>query len=116
MARQCWKARSIRAATLPTSPDFAERYEAQNGAKPGVWAALGYDAVTLMANLAQSSAPGEAFRTDAMESPRGFAGVNGIFRFLSDGKSERGLAIYQLRGGKPEIVSPAPTTFARSGS
>jgi ABC-type branched-subunit amino acid transport system substrate-binding protein len=95
---------------------FAQRFEAQNGAKPGVWAALGYDAVTLASNLAQSLGQGQAFRTDVLESPRGYSGVNGIFRFKADGTSERGLAIYQVRGGKGEIVSPAPTTFARSGS
>jgi branched-chain amino acid transport system substrate-binding protein len=48
--------------------------------------------------------------------PNGFAGVNGIFRFNGDGTSERGLAVLEMTGSGPVVVSPAPTTFQRSGA
>jgi hypothetical protein len=46
--------------------------------------------------------------------PNGFAGVNGIFRFNTDGTSERGLAVLEMREGAPVVISPAPTTFQRA--
>lgn len=95
---------------------FAQRYEAEHGARPGVWAGMGYDAVTLAIKLVQQNGPEAAFRPESVENPRGFAGINGIFRLRSDGTAERGLAIYQVANGEGQLLSPAPTTFARSGS
>ncbi|GIL02862.1 MAG: penicillin-binding protein activator [Alphaproteobacteria bacterium] len=95
---------------------FAQRYEAEHGARPGVWAGMGYDAVTLAIKLVQQNGPEAAFRPESVENPRGFAGINGIFRLRSDGIAERGLAIYQVANGEGQLLSPAPTTFARSGS
>jgi len=95
--------------------EFAARYETLNGAKPSVWAALGYDSVTLMIDLARRMGPQQAFTPQVIENPRGFTGINGIFRILSDGTSERGLAIYQVRDGKGVQAIPAPTSFARRG-
>jgi len=47
--------------------------------------------------------------------PNGFSGVDGIFRFNTDGTSERGLAILEVQPDGFHVVSPAPKTFqARS--
>ena len=35
-----------------------------------------------------------------------FVGVQGVFRFSSDGVAERGLAIYEVSEGGVEIVDP----------
>ena len=93
--------------------DFAQRYEQINGVEPSVWAALGYDAVTLVTDLVRRLGPEQAFRPDAIENPRGYSGINGIFRLRSDGTTERGLAIYGIVGGEREQLVPAPTSFAR---
>lgn len=93
---------------------FANRYEATYGNKPGVFAALGYDAVTLAATLIKSKGPEKAFSSAVIEDRRGYSGINGIFRFKADGTAERGLAIYQVTNGAGQPVSPAPTTFSGS--
>lgn len=95
--------------------DFATRYETINGARPDVWAALGYDAVTLVTDLVSRLGP-QAFTQAGLENPRGYTGVNGIFRLRSNGTSERGLAIYAVVGGQREQIEPAPQSFAQLGN
>ena len=96
---------------------FASRYQQTYGTQPGVQAALGYDAVTLAAELLRLNGPQRAYAVDVLESNRGFQGTNGIFRFRRSGTTERGLAIYQISNGQARVVSPAPTSFSfRGGS
>ena len=96
--------------------DFAARYQTQFNAPAGVHAANGYDAVTLVAQLLRTNRPQEAFLPEKLQNSRGFQGINGIFRFNSDGTAQRGLAIYQIKDGKGVLVSPAPTGFSASGT
>ncbi len=96
--------------------DFANRYQAAYGTKPNVWAALGYDSITLSANLIRTAGPANAFKPQALESANGFIGINGIFRLRSDGTTQRGLAIYQVERNAGKLVVPAPTTFGRGAS
>jgi ABC-type branched-subunit amino acid transport system substrate-binding protein len=96
--------------------DFANRYQAAYGTKPNVWAALGYDSITLSTNLIRTAGPEAAFIPQKLESPNGFIGINGIFRLRSDGTAERGLAIYQVERNSGKLVVPAPTSFARGAS
>ncbi len=94
--------------------NFASRYQTAYNAQPGVFAALGYDAVTLAASLVNNNGAGGAFTSASLEDQRGFAGINGIFRLKSDGTAERGLAVYKVSGGVGRIESPAPTSFSGS--
>ncbi len=89
---------------------FAERYKSAYGAEPSSTAGLAYDAVSMVSGLARRQIA-DAFSFANIESRNGYSGVNGIFRFDSTGKADRGLAIYQVQSGKPVVVSPAPTTF-----
>lgn len=91
---------------------FASRYETTYNTKPGVFAALGYDAITLASSLIGSKGPTGAFQPASIEDRRGFAGINGIFRMKADGTAERGLAVYRVRGGAGTLESPAPTSFS----
>lgn len=92
---------------------FAERYRARFGKEPVRTATLAYDAVTLMAALA--NAHGENGLTDAaIQTPSGFAGIDGIFRFRADGTNQRGLAVMQIGSGAAQIISPAPRSFAQA--
>jgi hypothetical protein len=52
-----------------------------------------------------------AFSAENLTSPSGFAGIDGIFRFSTDGVVERGLAVLQLDRRAIQVVSPAPSTF-----
>jgi ABC-type branched-subunit amino acid transport system substrate-binding protein len=104
------------AAPAPNSDaEFVSKYRATYGAAPAQLASLAYDAVSLVA-LLSSGAPYHRFTTAALMDPNGFAGVNGIFRFKSDGTSERGLAVLEVTATGPMVVSPAPTTFLGKNS
>ncbi len=91
---------------------FSTRYEQNYNAKPGVFAALGYDSITLVASLLRAKGTVEAFQPQTLENPRGFNGINGLFRFRSDGTAERGLAIYRVENGVGRVEAPAPSSFS----
>lgn len=93
---------------------FASRYQTTYNAQPGVFAALGYDAITLASSLVGSKGATSAFQPATIEDRRGFAGINGIFRMKSDGTAERGLAVYKVTSGVGKLESPAPTSFSGS--
>jgi len=104
------------AAPAPNADaDFVSKYRSIYGNSPAQLASLAYDAVSLVA-LLSSGAPYHRFTTAALMDPNGFAGVNGIFRFKSDGTSERGLAVLEVTATGPLVVSPAPTTFLGKNS
>ncbi len=66
---------------------------------------LAYDAVALVSALVAGNA--ERSITDW----RGFGGLDGPFRFNSNGRSERQLAIIRITPDGPVIEDPAPTGF-----
>jgi branched-chain amino acid transport system substrate-binding protein len=104
------------AAPAPNADEqFVSKYRAAFGSAPASLASLAYDAVSLVALLAQGQ-PYHRFTQAALMDPNGFAGVNGIFRFTADGTSERGLAVMEITPNGPTVVSPAPTTFQGKNS
>jgi hypothetical protein len=68
-----------------------------------------YDAVSLAVSLS-GNPPGSATPT-TLTRGSGFAGVDGLFRLLPDGTSERGLAILEVRAYGPQMIEPAPANF-----
>ena len=90
---------------------FAGRYKSRYGNDPVRTATLAYDAVALVAALARQQGP-ERFSDQVLTNPSGFAGIDGVFRFRSDGTNERGLAVLKVTQGGPHVVSPAPKAFA----
>ena len=104
------------AAPAPNSDEkFVTKYRLTFGNAPAPLASLAYDAVSLVALLADGT-PYHRFTKAALMDPNGFAGVNGIFRFSPDGTSERGLAVMEVTPAGPVVVSPAPTTFQGKNS
>jgi branched-chain amino acid transport system substrate-binding protein len=92
--------------------DFERRYQENYGARPLRLASLAYDATALAAVLARAAPDGDsAYTDDHITNPRGFAGIDGIFRFRPDGLSERGLAVLEVHGGGAKVIEPAPTAF-----
>jgi ABC-type branched-subunit amino acid transport system substrate-binding protein len=93
-----------------TNRQFFVRYRELYGRAAPTIATHGYDAVALAAILARGghTAP---FSTDQLTAPAGFAGVDGIFRFMPDGLSQRGFAIIQVTRTGTVVVKPAPTLF-----
>jgi branched-chain amino acid transport system substrate-binding protein len=89
---------------------FESHFKEVYGFNPIRIASLAYDGIALAALLAQN----DDFSKSALLSPRGFSGVNGVFRFNKDGSSERALAIIEIRGKQFEEIDPAPSTFERN--
>lgn len=99
------------AAPPPTArAAFVRQFEETYGEKPPRLATLSYDATALAAVLAQ--VPDEdRFSQSTLTNPSGFAGRDGIFRFLPDGTAERGLSVLQINQRDAKIIDPAPETF-----
>jgi ABC-type branched-subunit amino acid transport system substrate-binding protein len=93
--------------------DFERKYVATYGRPPHRLATLAYDAVSLAAQLARLK-PGGDFSAEAIANPNGWSGVDGVFRLLPDGRTERTLAVIEVQGDRNVVVSPAPSTFASS--
>jgi len=92
---------------------FAQRYKAKFNSDPLRLASLADDAVSLTAALARAKGD-QAFGENVLTNPSGFNGVDGVFRFRSDGANERGLAVMQTGVGAATVISPAPQKFAGS--
>jgi len=91
--------------------DFERRFLSTYGRPPHRLATLAYDGVSLAGQLARLK-PGGDFSEAAITNPNGWSGVDGAFRLLPNGRSERALAVIAVQGGQGAVVSPAPTTFA----
>jgi branched-chain amino acid transport system substrate-binding protein len=91
--------------------DFERRFLSTYGRPPHRLATLAYDGVSLAGHLARLK-PGGDFSAEAITNPNGWSGVDGIFRFLPNGRSERALAVIAVQGNQGTVVSPAPTGFA----
>jgi len=90
---------------------FAQRYKAKFNGEPARLATLAYDAVTLAAALARGGGS-DPYSQAALTSVSGFNGVDGVFRFRSDGTNERGLAVMEIDDSAAKVISPAPRSFA----
>ncbi len=94
---------------------FVEKYSKTYGSTPPRIASLSYDAVSLAVSLSPNP-PGQRYTVSQLTRPSGFSGVDGLFRLLSDGTCERGLAILEVRAGAPTVIDPAPRAFATASS
>lgn len=93
--------------------DFERKFLATYGRPPNRLATLAYDGVALAGHLARLK-PGGDFSAEAIANPAGWSGIDGIFRFLPDGKSERALAVIEVQAGRNNVVSPPrPPSRAR---
>ena len=95
---------------------FVTRYKMLFNAEPPRLASLAYDATALSIVLAkhglnQGGVP--AYGRSYLTNPNGFSGIDGIFRFHSNGLIERGLAVLEFGNGRINVVEDAPATFMR---
>lgn len=89
---------------------FVARYARVYHDTPPRIASLAYDGVSLAVALS-THAPEDRFTVETMTHPDGFAGVDGIFRFMPDGRTERGLAVLEMHPTGPVVIDPAPVSF-----
>ncbi len=110
---------SLQGGWFPAPPPtlwntFRQRYKAAFGDTPPRVASLGYDAVALAAVLQLRSGAQGAFLTyspEAITQSLGFAGIDGIFRFLPTGQVQRGLAVLEIQRAGFIERDPAPAAF-----
>ena len=86
---------------------FTSHFQQSYGSRPPRIASLAYDATSLAIALGRG-----AFSRREIENPEGFQGMNGLFRFRSDGRIQRGLAILEVTPTGPRVAAAAPTRFA----
>jgi ABC-type branched-subunit amino acid transport system substrate-binding protein len=89
---------------------FSGRYRTRFGGEPVRTATLTYDAVALVAALARTQGA-QRFAPETLTNPSGFAGIDGLFRFRSDGTNERGLAVMKVTSGGGTLVAGSPKSF-----
>ena len=86
---------------------FAQRYKELYGEKPPRIASQAYDAVALAAILAETG----SFSYENLTTVSGFKGVDGLFRLLPNGLSERGLQVLGVEKKGFVTLSPALEVF-----
>lgn len=90
---------------------FVTSYDSRFGEQPYRVATLGYDAVLLALRIARDWEPGRTFPTGRMLAEDGFLGLDGPFRFRSNGVGERAMEVRQVGNDTVSVVDPAPTRF-----
>ncbi len=90
-----------------TQKPFLDAYDRTYGETASTLASLAYDAVMMGAYVADGDPKQRYMRA---ENPQGFYGVDGLVSFGSDGRPERGLAVYEIRNGRFNVIDPAPRT------
>jgi len=108
-------AQSLQGGVYP-APDprgfsgFKQRYRQRFNQDPVRTATLSYDAVALVAALVKTHGA-QRFSEETLAASSGFAGIDGIFRFRSDGTNERGLAVMRVTPSGGQSIAPAPKSF-----
>jgi branched-chain amino acid transport system substrate-binding protein len=93
---------------------YAGKYRARFGRAPLRLSSLGYDSILLVARIARGGwRPGTAFPTSQLTDPQGFIGVDGAFRFMANGLTERMLEVQEIQAGKFVTINAAPASFAK---
>jgi branched-chain amino acid transport system substrate-binding protein len=103
-------------AAAPPEPQrvFERHFREVYGHDAPRLASLGYDAAALAGALAHGTG-GEPFSQQAILSPSGFTGVDGLFRFAPSGLVQRGLAVLEVEPQADVVISPAPQSFQDLG-
>lgn len=83
--------------------DFSRAFEQRMGTRPGIIAALAFDA----ANMVERMRLGGGTDRSAVLASNGYDGVCGHIRFRDDGSASRTLAILHLTGGGLRKISAA---------
>jgi branched-chain amino acid transport system substrate-binding protein len=100
------------------APDPAARaglvqaYTAKYGAPPPVVADLAFDA----ASIARVIGATGSFSVRGLTQPAGFIGADGWMALLPDGSVRRGLAVFRVEQGGPQMIEPAPQSASGLGS
>jgi ABC-type branched-subunit amino acid transport system substrate-binding protein len=89
---------------------FDEKYVSAYGQNAPRLTSLAYDAIAMLPVL-HGHFSQNPYSIQALTQPRGFEGVNGVFRFLPDGTAERKLAILEVTPAGLKILQPSAKSF-----
>ncbi len=101
-----WFAAPDRSARTTLEQDYAAKFSTP----PPPLADIAYDAASV-AKIILGSRNNNAILTQ----PGGFVGSDGWFTLAPDGQVARGLAVYRIERGGPELIDPAPQSAATPG-
>lgn len=93
---------------------YQARYEIAFGEAPHRIGSLAYDGIAAIGALVATQGS-QALTTTALIQPKGFEGVDGVFRLKADGTNERGLAVAQVIDEAVVVIDPAPVSFSVAG-
>ncbi len=92
--------------------NFSTRFQATYNYKPPRIATLAYDSVALAAAVAHAANGNpNPFTREVLLQPNGFTGIDGGFRFLPTGLSERNLAVMAVSPSGPTVIDPPAPNF-----
>lgn len=109
--------RSLNGSWFAASPislrqNFMKKYAANYGQQPPRLATLAYDTISMVSLLMRNQGPDQAFVLQNMVQPRGYSGIDGVFRLNANGTVDRGLAVYEISDKQGlSVVSAAPEGF-----
>lgn len=84
------------------APDYRSRF----GSEPHQLATIAYSAV-MLANAPSLTGTRPPYSPQALLTPAGFKGPDGLFRFHHDGRGEYGLVVMRVTAAGSEIADPA---------
>ncbi len=87
---------------------FEQTFSAKYGHNPPALADLAFDAASIARVL--------MVQGGSLTRPEGFAGVDGVFALMPDGRVRRSLAIFEIGTAGPHIVVPAASALQPSSS
>ena len=95
-----------------TRADLQREYAAKYGAPPSPLADLAFDSASVAKVILGPAGADMAILTQ----PGGFVGTDGWFVLQPDGQVRRGLAVFKIERGAPEMIDPAPQSAGAPGS
>lgn len=87
--------------------EFSQKYAKSYGQAPPRIASLAYDAVNVASALSSMPAD-QRFSAANLTRAHGFQGVDGTYRLLPDGTTDRPLAIFAVQKGGAAMIEQAP--------
>ncbi len=90
---------------------FDQSYTAKYGSSAPPVADLAFDA----AAIARALDTREGVSVAALTQPQGFAGSDGLLILSPDGHVRRGLAVFEIQRGGPQMIEPAPASPSAPG-
>ena len=90
---------------------FVSRYKDYFNETPLRLSSIVYDSISLIFHLYKDESDKESFPSSNLANQNGFSGLDGIFRFTSEGITERNLAILEVQRGNLKVIQKPDTAF-----